>query len=384
MTTALAERWTARPDEYWDPATPPHRRADGSHHFHRYRDVQRVLEEPSLQTDWFDPAERPELIPVMAGLWMTDGQRRRRLRSAIAGPFGRRAVAELQQVVESVVEELLDQVVREHPDGRFDAVAAVGIPLTGLVITRILGIDAALAPAMMRWRDEVWRAGGDLSGMAPHPGMRRELAAVLDRCRSHPAPGLLTDLLQAQRDGFAPAPGDLLEDWEIVGQLAMMLWAAVGNTSGAVADALLFLTEFGCWSALAAEPELVPGAVEEVLRWYPSFPACYRLATEPITIGGLHIEPGATVVGWMTSAHRDPEVFADPDTFDIHRSPNPHLAFGHGSHGCVGAHLVRLQLRCVVRLAARRLPDLRRVAAAPPRRRVWLEDSLDELPLSFA
>jgi cytochrome P450 len=377
-------RWTARDEPFWDPTTSGHRGADGAYHFFSYAAVETIATNPTLSTDWYAGVDRSTLIPVMAGLWMTDGARRRRLRTALAVPFARQAMGSLEAAVDRAVADLLTRVIDTHPQREFEVVEAVGYPLPGLIIAQILGIAPEAAEAMVRWRDEVWAQGGDLSGMAPHPEMRDHLHQVVADHRRHPAPGLLADLLDAQRRGFEPEPGQgRIEDWEIVGQLAMLLWAAVGNTSGAIADVLLFLTEAGHWNDLRADPALVAGAVEEVLRWYPSFPAIHRQATTDIVIESIAVPAGAAVVGWLTAAHQDESMFPDAATFDIRRSPNPHLAFGRGAHGCLGAHLVRAELGSVVRHAAELMPALRRTPDSDPVRRRWLEDSLDRVLMQF-
>ena len=102
------------------------------------------------------------------------------------------------------------------------------------------------------------------------------------------------------------------------------------------------------WQALERDRSLVPGAVEEVLRWASSTPYNRRTATLDIEIRGQRLRAGDKVVLWWASANRDEDVFEDPFRFDIRRSPNPHLAFGHGSHFCLGANLARLEIRLVL------------------------------------
>ena len=118
---------------------------------------------------------------------------------------------------------------------------------------------------------------------------------------------------------------------------------------------------------LLDNPELIPSAVEEVLRI--STPITYqrRTATRDTTIGGREIKKGQKVVNWYVAANRDPEIFPDPDRFDITRSPNPHIAFGAGRHFCLGSHLARLELTLMFEAIMQRLPDIE--PAAPWRYR---------------
>ena len=104
---------------------------------------------------------------------------------------------------------------------------------------------------------------------------------------------------------------------------------------------------------------LLPGAIEEVLRFSPPVVAFRRTALEDTEIRGTHIREGRQGGPLLPSANRDEEVFADPDRFDIRRAPNPHIAFGIGEHFCLGANFARMQLRCILREVLTRLPDIR-------------------------
>jgi cytochrome P450 len=163
----------------------------------------------------------------------------------------------------------------------------------------------------------------------------------------------------------------------------MLLWT-IGNTSGSVGDVLLLPAESGALPDIAANPNLVAGAVDEVLRVSPSFPGIYRDTTVDVVFdGSLFVPAGSRVMGWVTAAHRDPTVFPDPQLFDIRRSPNEHLAFGRGAHHCLGAGLVRAELASVLAIAACRLPNLRRDPDHAVQRRQWIEDTVDVLHMRF-
>lgn len=369
--------WSDRPARFWDPATPVHfDEEQGAWQVFAYDDLLRVLNErETFSSAWLDGAAREQANPTQVGLWAADGGRHRDLRALVTEPFRAAVVRALTDEITAVAVELIGAVAGT---GRFEAVEALARPLPVRVICRILGVDVGVAHTMHEWRDDLYAAQGTASELPPQPEMAdalRELVAVGAKA---PVPGVLADLVRAQAAGY-DVDGQPLSDWDLVGYLAMLVWAAAETTAASIADALLFLTEYGHWDELGRDPSLVPNAVEEVLRWYPAFPGCSRLVVADTEIGGQAIRAGEAVTGWLTSANRDPAQFPEPDRFDIRRHPNRHLSFGAGRHLCLGAALARIELRVVVEEAARRLPGLRRDPDQPVRRRVWMEDSVDEV-----
>src|SRR4029453_14569648 len=136
----------------------------------------------------------------------------------------------------------------------------------------------------------------------------------------------------------------------------------------ALPGALLTLIEHpDAYAKLRADRSLLPGAVEELLRWWAPVIQFRRTAVQDTELGGTPIRAGEKVVVFFSSANRDERVFADPDTFDITRSPNPHLSFGHGPHFCVAAYLARVQMRAMVEAVLDRFAAVE--SAGPPVRR---------------
>jgi cytochrome P450 family 109 len=118
-------------------------------------------------------------------------------------------------------------------------------------------------------------------------------------------------------------------------------------------------------ATLRREPTLVPSALEEVLRYRPPAKMLGRIVTTDTTIAEQPVARGEMILGWIMSANRDESRFADPEQFDIRRTPNPHLAFGHGIHFCVGAPLARLESKIALQLMVERLPELKRAPSVP-------------------
>jgi cytochrome P450 len=137
-----------------------------------------------------------------------------------------------------------------------------------------------------------------------------------------------------------------LSDMELYLFFSLLFSAGAETTRNAVAGGLLALAEHpDQLSALRSDMDLLPTAIEEMVRWTSPSPSKRRTATTAVSLGGHQIEPGQKVQIWEGSANRDGSVFDDPDTFDITRQPNPHLGFGQGIHYCLGANLARLEMR---------------------------------------
>jgi cytochrome P450 len=133
---------------------------------------------------------------------------------------------------------------------------------------------------------------------------------------------------------------------------------------------------------LRDDPDLLSGAVEEMLRWWTPVMHFRRTATRDAELGDMPIRTGQKVVVWFTSANRDPEVFEDPDRFDVRRRPGEHLAFGHGPHFCLGAHLAREQMRALFAAVLARMDDLE-LAGEPARLRSNFQNGLKHLPIRW-
>jgi cytochrome P450 len=178
----------------------------------------------------------------------------------------------------------------------------------------------------MSWRTG-WQAGSDL------------LRALLSACI------MLSAVVHAQLEGADPPQ---LTDMELYAFFSLLFAAGSETTRNAIAGGLLALLDHpDQLAALRADPALLTSAIEEVLRWTTPSPSKRRTVTRPTVLGGRALAPGDKVLVWEGSANRDGAVFAHPERFDIRRDPNPHVAFGHGIHYCLGANLVRLEMRVV-------------------------------------
>ncbi|WP_044386579.1 cytochrome P450 [Streptomyces cyaneogriseus] len=292
-----------------------------------------------------------------------DPPHHRKLRTLVSQAFTPRTVQGLAPRIEAVATRLLDGVADRD---RFDLVDTLAYPLPIIVIAELLGVPAEDHPLFQEWASTLF--GGEQLGEAPDmadleraleaiaPTVREMNGYVLDhirRRRADPGDDLTSRLLGAEVDGVR------LTDQEIVGFVALLLVAGHITTTALLGNAVVaFDREPGTFDALRADPGRIPDALEEVLRWLPPFPELGRRTTRRVTLGGHEIPADTLVMAHLGAANRDPARFPDPDTFDVTRTPNPHLTFGHGIHFCFGAHLARLEARIGTRLLLERFRSL--------------------------
>jgi cytochrome P450 len=179
------------------------------------------------------------------------------------------------------------------------------------------------------------------------------MAGLRERPRSTDDIDLLGDLMDANR-------GESLSDAELVAMFVVLLFAGHETTTNLIGTGLLALLQSGQWTVLRDRLELLPGAIEELLRFVSPVQWIGRNIVTPIEVEGHRLEAGAVPILMLACANRDPEVFASPDVLDVSRQNSAsHLAFGMGSHVCLGAHLARMEAIEAFSLLARRFPDVR-------------------------
>jgi cytochrome P450 len=204
------------------------------------------------------------------------------------------------------------------------------------------------------------------------------LRAHIQRCRANPGDDLTGRLIDAQVDG------ERLNDDDILGFVGAVLSAGhITMTAMLTSTIVLLNANPDAAARLRQDPALRPGALDEVIRCRPPFPQIGRRTTVEVGIAGTTIPADAMITLWVAAANRDPARFANPDRFDIHRSPNPHLAYGHGIHFCVGAPLARLEASVVLDTLFDHYRDIT-IATEPATefRNPWLLTTAKHLPLA--
>lgn len=292
---------------------------------------------------------------IEGALVTTDLPDHPRLRRHTAPLLTPRAVErDYADIVERTVIRLLDDL---EADTEFDVLDSISVPLPLAVVTKLIGYEPEDALQLNHWAIDLTRS------LEPH-------LESIDLELSDAAAQNLEDHLRDALRTFGPTAepgtvlyklhrgleeGTLLSEQEAVIRLEELVSAGTETTTTIIPAAFEAMTQFPhVWDELKADPELIPGAAEEFLRFASPSPFTARVAISDIVLGDQVIKAGESIQLAILAANRDPRVFTDPDVLDIHRSPNPHITFGGGIHACLGQHLARLEMRTLLQHAVSR------------------------------
>lgn len=360
----------------------------------RYEDVARVLKEDAFAKDKLnamDPGQRAKgpwvpgfLKPLERNMLDLDDPDHARLRSLVSKAFTPRLVERLRGRAEALCEGLLDAMEREGDRrGSAELVADYALPLPATVIAELLGVPAEDHRKFHRWSSRLVSVSSSRDMLRFLPAALsfvRYLRKLVDRRRADPNDDLITALIRAEE------AGDKLGEDELLAMAFLLLVAGHETTVNLIASGTLALLEHPEQAErLRREPSLVKPAVEELLRYTsPVEMATERYPREDVMIGGTTIPRGELVLAVLGSANRDEERFEDPDSLDLVRDPNRHLAFGRGGvHHCLGAPLARMEGQIALNALLRRFPEARLTVAPESlrwRRGLFLR-GLEKLPL---
>jgi cytochrome P450 len=338
--------------------------------FSSFADCDEVLRHPSSCSDRLKSTVAQQAIAAgqearpfgTPGFLFLDPPDHTRLRKLVSKAFSPKVVRALETDITALVDALLDAVATA---GRFEVIADLAYPLPVAVICRLLGVPIEDEPKFS-WASALLAQGldpfiaftGQPQGfeerMEAGLWLRGYLRDLLRQRRADPGEDLMSGLIAVEE------AGDQLTEDEIVATCNLLLVAGHETTVNLIANAVLaMLRHPEHWAALGRDPSRAPAIVEETLRYDPPVQLVGRIAGEDMSIGGVDIPRGETMMLLLAAAHRDPAVTERPDEFDPTRAAIRHLAFGLGPHFCLGAPLARLEANVALSAVTKRFPNAR-------------------------
>ncbi len=340
-----------------------------------YATALRVLSDDRLYMDhrhYGAGRERAELRggPVnAAGLIAAMPARHRAIRNLITARFTPAAVRRLRPAITAAMDDLIDAVLATG-SATVELVGAIGRPLATRLMYDLIGLDNpfdAVMDVVWRWMDEEYHVVPNIAALVDQEPHWQWWQRVLSDRRAAPGsgrPGILADLLDAQRRGYV-IDGEPLSDVDIIGTLAILMSAGSATAAASLPTAVVLAENSGELSALA-QPQRAAKAAAETLRLESPFAFLTRRAQADTTLTGCPVRAADLLIVNVIAAQRDPARWADPDSFDLKRT-DPRaglLAFGRGAHRCIGEHLAYTELEVGLSRLVSRLPGLRVLAVA--------------------
>src|SRR6266487_6525297 len=354
--------------------------SSGCWHVFRYADVHHVITDYNVFT-----SEMRQRLRARAengngaarfgrSLIAMDPPQHRQYRNLVSPSFTPRALSRLSGRIATITQELLDQV---RSSGRMDVMTDIAYPLPTMVIAEMLGVPTSDRPLFKRWADGLLRRQlSDAEFFRPEEEQRKDpefqrlmhtfeemsdyFRQMLEERKRVPRQDMMSDLLAAEVDG------ERLSMEDAISFSTLLLLAGHVTTTNLLSQAIRCFDEHPeALSQLRKQPELMPMAIEEVLRYASPVWRLVRTNKEEVTLAGVTIPKDEMIFTWLASANRDPRQFAEPERFDITRTPNRHVAFGHGIHFCIGAPLSRLEASIALPMMVEQLPDLHVVHDQP-------------------
>ncbi|HZP43707.1 MAG TPA: cytochrome P450 [Candidatus Binatia bacterium] len=351
----------------------------------RYKDVWDV----SLDQATFSSAMRgtilknwreDELLMVRQQMLNMDPPKHTKYRRLVNQGFSPKRVNRLEPHIREMAAKIVDAVARR---GSCDFVTDVAAELPLQVIVELMGVPLEDRHLVFQWSnrmigfDDPDYSASEEDGKAAAMEMFMYAHELAQRRRTEPRDDLVSVLMQAEVEG------EKLDESQFNNFFLLLLVAGNETTRNLISGGMLALFEHPDQLArLVRDPSLMPTAVEEMLRWVSPVMYFVRTATRDVELRGQRIAEGERVTLWYGSANRDEEVFERPDTFDVGRTPNDHLAFGIGPHFCLGANLARLEIRVMFEELLRRLPDIE-LAGPVARLRSNFIHGIKSMPVRF-
>jgi cytochrome P450 len=338
------------------------------------------LHQQGYQAPTYPPGDPRADLPS-ADLLTLDPPDHTRLRRLVSGAFSPKAITDLEPWIREVADRLLKPV-----DGAagFDLIDTLALPLPIAVICHLLGVPAEDQASFRTWGHDLVGTLDPQAGQGTAESQTRSselaltayLRKLVGRRRADPDGSILSALVAAEEEG------DRLSSDELVGMAVLLLVAGFETTVNLIGNGVVaLLGEQASWERLRAEPELVPMAIEEVLRYDSPVQITSRIATEDVEVDDAVIAKGELIIVAIAGANRDPDVFDRPDRLRIDRqNATQHLSFSLGIHHCLGAALARLEGRVAFEELTRRYPSLE-MAGTPSRRPLLVLRGFESIPV---
>jgi cytochrome P450 len=360
--------------------TPVFRAPQGLVVLSRLADIEMALKRTELFSSNMDAVDLGNVRPLIP--LQVDPPEHAKYRRILDPLFTPREMAGRERAVTALVNEIIDGFADR---GECDFHAEFAVPLPCTVFLQLLGLPLEDLDKFLEWKDGVIRPEGVVSpeqhatAAAPAAHQIYEyFERAIDDHIANPRDDVLSALIAAKIEGEPLSREDLLDI------CFLFLIAGLDTVTDSLDCFFVYLARHPEQRQLLIEqPDILPGAIEEMLRWETPVPGVARVAMQDVEVGGCPISKGERISPLLGAANTDPAEFDDPDVVDFARNPNRHRAFGGGPHRCLGSHLARLELRVALREFHRRIPDYQIRPGAQLQYTSALR-SVEALPLTFA
>jgi cytochrome P450 len=358
----------------------------------RYADVMTVLRSPDVSSErielakQFVPSEYRSMFEIRSNAMLNaDAPRHTRLRLLVNKAFTPGTVEKLEPFIQNFVDKVLEAA---RPRGRMEVMAELAFPLPATVIAEMLGVPIEDRNRFKKWSDESTATVGNVGPNLSPEVMRKSMEAmgqllnyfrgIIEQRRAAPREDLISALVKVHEES------DRLSHEELLANCVLLLNAGHETTTNLIGNGTLALLRHpDQMKRLYDDPSLVPSAVEELLRYDSPVQFTSRILKADMQLGDKTLTKGQMVLLLLGAANRDPEQFPDPDRLDIGRANNKHLAFGLGTHFCLGAPLARLEGRIVFESLLRAAPNMRLDGPLPLYRQNFNLRGLESLPVTL-
>jgi len=335
--------------------------------FSRYDDAVAIYKEShKISSDMFRVREDNKENTFFNHMMGSDGEKHKRLRSSVSDYFTTSHIKKINPIITKICDNLIDEMLAK--DSQIDLVDEYAEKIPVLVIANLLGMSDADLTQMRKW-SKLIGGGVDTISSTLDDIAATQIALIefmgyvreyIDFRKKHPKDEMIDHLIVQERN-------KILSESELCSMIAFLFAAGHETTINSIGNGIwLLLTHPEQLSRMKNDFLLLPNAVEEVFRFEsPLQRSSFRMAIEPVTINGYLIEPGTQISVMLGAANRDETIFEKADKFNILRSPNPHIAFGIGTHNCLGKQLARVEANIAFKRLFERLPNMKLMTSDP-------------------